>query len=808
METVLSDLRNAARSLARAPAFAAIAVLALALGIAANTAIFSAVDALLLRPLPFPEPQRLVHLGDGPREGDRGEEVFSEPDLRDLREQAKSFAAVAGFSTDGFTVTGEGGAEAVRGISASADLLPMLGVHSLLGRVFAREDEGPKSARVALISAALWKRRFGGDPQTVGRSIIVDGRPSTIVGVLPEGFRFPLDGEPVQVWLPLGQGTLDGNAWDQRGGHFLDGIGRLAKGVSLTQAQAEVDRLWASLAERFPNTNKNRWLRVAAYSEQLTGAMRPALLLLMGAVALVLLIACGNVGNLMLARAAARQRELAVRAALGASRSRILRQLLSESLLLGILGGAFGLLLAGWGIEGVRALAPPELQRIKQLHIDGVVLAFTAGVSVLTPVVFGLAPALLASRPALHETLQQGGRGAAGGSHARLRGTLIVAEIALSLLLLIGAGLLGRSFVRVLQRDPGFAPDGVLTASLALPKGRFDGGPAKHDLATRLVERLQAMPGAESAAVASTLPFNGDHINLDFHIVGRPPALPGEDTVARVYMASPSYFPTLRIPVRQGRLFDDAEAAQGTSVALVSEAFARTYFPGEDAVGQRITVNGKGGAERTIVGVVGNVRDATLEKDAPPTIYLFARNSGFDSLSVAVRFRSGAMSNAAALRSEIAAVDKDLAPDAVKPLAALVSDALAARRFSLTLLFAFAATALLLAAVGLYGVMSYAVSQRTRELGIRMALGAAPRDVLFLVLGQGLRLCAIGIVIGAVAALGSTRAISGLVFGVSATDPLTFVLLSAAVAAVSLFAAFLPARRAVRVDPAIALGAE
>ena len=808
MDTFLQDARFAVRSLLRTPSFTAVAVLALALGIGANTAIFTAVNALLLQPLPFKDPDSLIWIADSRRGTEKGAEAFSVADVADFQQQAKSLSGLAGWDSTTTTLTGDGDAEVLQAITASTSLFRVLGVSPVLGRDFTADDEGPRAGRVAILSHAAWVKRFAGDKTIIGRSLTLDGRPATVVGVLPPGFRFPLDSVKVEVYTPLGQTGVAVEIWAQRGAHFMSAVGRLAPGVSLAQAEADLGGISRSLAERYPDTNATRMVRLAPLARELSGDVRPALLVLLAAVGFVLLIACGNVANLLLARATGRQRELAVRAALGASRLRVVRQLLTESLLLGLVGGGCGLLLALWGTDLLRSLAPQSLSRLRTISVDGLVLAFTAGVSILTAVLFGLVPALVVSRPDLHETLKSaGGRGSSSSGHHRLRSALIVIEIALSLTLLVGAGLLGRSFQRLLHVDPGFRTEGVLSANLDLPRERYPTAVERTALLTRLVAAMRGHAGVIEVATAGPLPLTGNNVMLSMQIPGRPRS-PGEDVTAEVYAASDGFFATLGIPLLRGRLVTAAEVAAKANLCVVSEELARRYFPGEEAIGKTLRIGGDRGVAREIVGIVGDVRHRSLERPALPSLFIATQDAMFGPADISIKAKGSLTPIANALRSEVRALDPGLALDDVRPYAEVLANTLAARRFNLTLLGIFAAVALALAAVGIYGVMSYSVSQRTREMGIRMALGAARGDVLHLVLVQGMRLTALGVVSGLAAALALTRLLSQMIYGVTASDPITYAVLALVVLGVALLASWLPARRATRVPPAVALGAE
>jgi putative ABC transport system permease protein len=802
MESFVQDIRYGVRSLRKAPAFTAVATLALALGIGANTVLFSVISFSLLRPLPYPEPDRIVVFNE--TAPNFPESSVAWLNYLDWKSQVGDlFTHFSAGRRDSFNLTGEGEPERVLGRMATAELLPLTGVRPILGRFYTAEEDKPGAPRTVVLTYGLWQRRFGGDPAVAGKSIQLSNDSYTVVGVLPQDFRFLSGGD---LFVPLG---LFGDRYQDRGMHpGIYVFGRMKPGVTLPQVQKAMDGVSARLADAHPEMRGNG-IHGALLSDDQVRQARPALLMLWGAVAFVLLIAAANVANLLLARATARQGEIAIRVALGAGRLRIVRQLLTESVLLSVLGGLLGLALAFWGLD---ALAPllASLPRGGDVRIDVLALVFTAGVSLVTGLGFGLFPALRASDPSVH-TLLKDVRSTA--PHARLRNTLIVTEVALSMVLLIGAGLLLRSFGRVTGVHPGFDAAHVLTAGIALPQSRYVDGAAIQKFTDEIRRVAIEMPGVAAAAVAQGMPLLGAP-ETSFAFEGKEPADPKKEPEANIYAVTPGYLDVMRIPLLRGRFFEEAD--RDRNVAVLDERMARRYFGGEDPVGRRMAAVPHTLPALEIIGVVGHVENYTLEGKGPVDMAYYVPHgtaarffpgflaSGF----VALRAQGDPLQLAVPLRKLVQSIDPLQPIFSVQSMEQVVSSAVSDRRLSLVLLGIFAAVALLLASVGIYGVMSYSVEQRTREIGIRMALGAERAAVLRLIVGQGSRLAAIGIVLGVCGAFALSRLMAGLLYGVSATDPLTYTALAAVLAAVAIGACAVPARRAVRVDPAVALRAE
>ena len=795
MDTLLQDLRYGLRSLRHNAAFSLAAVIALALGIGANTAIFSAIDAALLKPLPFPDSARLQSVSFEPRISFNKLHQISRPDVSDLQRDARTFS-LAGAVSSGSTLSGDGEALHVPSEGVSANLFEVLGIQPLLGRGFEKGEEGPTGAPAVILSHRLWQSRFGGSGKTLGRSVVLDGKPATVVGILPPRARFPLDGDEPGLYYPLGHGGIDSMLYDNRQGEFLTVVARLNAGATPQQAQVEASALQGQLLAADAKKPRDSLLTLTPLAARLNEAIRPALLLLFGAVGLVLLIACANVANLLLARATSRQRELAVRLAMGATRARIVRQLCTESLLLSLAGGALGLGLAVWGVDALSAAAPASLGRVRDLSLDGTVLGFTLFASVATALLFGLGPALLVSgSPQLHEALQAGARGTRG-AHRRLRSALVVAEIALAVALLAGASLLGRTFWVLSRLDPGFRPAGLVLGSLVLPPERYGETQPRLRLARELEQGLSGLSIVKGVATGMPLPMSGGNIILPLEAEGTPL---DEREAVRFHAAGLGFFQALGIPLLRGRAFDAAEEEKG-GVAILDEAAAKKYFPGVDPLGRRVRFDEKW---LTVVGLVGNVRATALDEEAGPQLYVPLPESPWPYLTIAVRGDAGQVSQA--MRAELKRIDPGLAFSKLLPYGELLGTSLAERRFGMLALLIFAGLALGLAGVGIYGVMSYTVAQRTQELGIRMALGAQPRDLLGMVLGEGLRLTLFGLAAGGAGAALLVRAIASRVYGVSLTDPRTYAALALAVTGLALLACWLPARRATRVAPAEAL---
>ncbi|MFL6207313.1 MAG: ABC transporter permease [Pyrinomonadaceae bacterium] len=804
MGTFLQDLRYGVRMLLKHPGFTVIAVLALALGIGANSAIFSVVNTVLLRPLPFPEPERLVRLGEGTRGARPERGVFSFPDYKDVQAQAQTLEAVAGYQGSGGVLTTTDGAEPerVRGANVSADYFKVLGVQPELGRVFTRAEDQP-NATVIVISHGLWQRRFGANPQIIGQQLKLGSSSLTVVGVMPAGFEFPFRAQHQDFWEPINDRPTPER--EQRDARTLEVIARLKPGVTVEQAHAELETISRRFEQQYPAANTNIAIAPVALHDDLTGDVRPALFILLGAVGLVLLIACANVANLLLARATARQKEIAIRTALGASRLRIVRQLLVESLLLALAGGGLGLLLAMWGVDLLVAASPADIPRVQQVGLDARVLAFTLALSALTGIAFGLVPALHASKPDLNDALKDGSRGSTESLRRnRVRSLLVVAEVALSLMLLIGAGLLLKSFMRLLQTDAGFDAGHVLTFDIPLSRQRYDTPAKQADFFHRLIERAQTLPSIETAGVVNILPLSELDESISFQIAGRPPAPPGAVPEGNYTVASPGYFAALKLALRAGRLFNAQDNAQAPPVALVSEALVRRYFAGENPIGQRLKLDSED-QPREIVGVVGDVRRAALETEAQPEYYLPYEQAPERRMNLVVRTTGDAAAMTATVRGAVKELDKDQLIWQTRTLEELRSASVASRRFNMMLLGLFAVVALLLAVLGIYGVMAYSVTRRTHEIGVRIALGAQGRDVLKLIIGQGMTLAVIGVGLGLLGALAITRTMASLLYGVSATDPAIFAGLALLLAFVALVACYVPARRATKVDPMVAL---
>lgn len=801
MTHLIQDLTYAVRTLIKAPAFALVALVALALGIGANTAIFSMVHAVMLRPLPYPQPERLVMVWeDYQRRGGPQREWTNPANFDDWRRQNQVFDELFFITGWGPTLTGDGEPEQLNGAVVSHGMFATLGVQPALGRAFTADEDRPNGERVAVLSHALWRQRFGGDPGVIGRVVTLSGNPFTIIGVMPEAFRFPVIAN-AQLWAPA---QLEPG---QRGNAFLRVIGRLKADVSLSQAQAEMSTIAARLEQEYPDTNAGTGIYLAGLQADLAGPARPALLVLLGAVAFVLLIACANVANLLLARAGTRQREVAVRMALGATRGRLMRQFLTESVVLSVLGGALGLLLAFWVSDSLAVVAPNGLPQPGGTGIDASVLGFTLLVSVLTGLVFGTAPALDATRVDLHVTMKEGGRGSPGGRQA-LRRLLVVSEVALSLVLLVGAGLLMKSFYMLLHVDPGFNPKNAIVMTLVLPQSKYEEAEQTLSLYARLLEAVRALPGVQAAGAVNNLPLGDGHSDTTFIVEGRPIPNPDQRPHAWFSPVTTGYFEAMGIRLLRGRGFDQHDTAQAGRVIVINESMAKEFWPGENPVGKRIGTGigaPQGPTWREVVGVVGNVHSFGLDREEPSSMYFPHEQVPSRRMNVVVRTAGDPLALAASLRSTVWRFDPDLAIPSMQTLEQVIAGSVSERRFTMFLLAAFSALALLLASIGLYGVMAFAVTRRTREIGIRIALGARPGEVMRLILGQGLALTAVGLGVGVILALALGRGLSALLFGIAPHDPATLAAVVATLAGVAALASYIPARRAMRVDPVIAL---
>ena len=801
MENLLKDWRFGFRILLKRPGFTAAAVLALALGIGANTAVFSVVNAVLLRPLPLKDPDRLVWIwGDGIRNPGNGRASVSPPDFLDFRDQNQVFERITAFQNFPFNLAGGGEPERINGVRVSSDFFETVGVSPIHGRTFFSEEEQDGHGNVAVIGYRLWQRRFGGEASLVGKTISLNGDSFTVVGIMPAGFQFPRD--EVELWTPITFGIPQTSI---RRFHFLRPIARLKPGVSREQAQADITAITVRLEQQYPDSNTDFGARLVLLPEQIIGDMRLTLVMLGAAVAFVLLIACANVANLLLARAATRQKEIAIRSALGASRWRLVRQLLTESVGLALCGGMLGFLIAWWGVELLVKLGPSNIPRLGEVKIDATVFGFTLLVSCITGILFGLVPALQVSPGGLGEILKEGGRGSTQSRGRRMRGTLVVSEIALAVVLLAGAGLMLRSFLRLTRIDPGFKPVNVLTMQIGLTQARYAEAKDRAAFFQQLLPEVAALPGVRHAGAVSQLPMSGQNNDTWFSVEGRPPARPGERLGANQRVATPDYFQALGIPIIEGRGFTDRDVPGSPNVIVISDTFARQIFPNEQPLGKRLTVDIGQPWTGEIVGVVGAIRHSGLSVEPWREMYFAYAQNPIGGMNLVVSAAADPASLASAIKSEVQKLDKDQPIYNVRTMDSVVSDSVAQPRFRTLLLTIFSAVALILAAVGIYGVISYYVSERTHEIGVRMALGARQTDVLRMIAGQAATLILGGIGVGLVAAFLLTRLMSNLLFEVTAADPLTFAAAAGLLTLVALVATFVPARRATKVDPMIAL---
>jgi predicted permease len=810
MQTLWQDVRYAARMLLKNPGFTAVAVVALALGVGANTAIFSVVNAILLRPLAYKDPEQLVLINHNYQKTNLKASV-SVPGYLHYRDNAKSFSEVAALTGWSVNLTGEGEPERLQGMAVTPNLFNALGAEAAQGRTFTADEAQPGANKVAVLSHALWERRFGSYPAIVGKTVTFNGEAYQIVGVMPPWFQLgrEFSGQAAELWSPLAFTPEQQNP-NNLTNEFLQVIARLRPDVSEQQAQAELDTIAGNLRQQYmPGADASNWgLLLTPVREFVVGEIRPALLVLLGAVAFVLLIACANVANLMLARAAGRQKEVAIRTALGASRARVVRQLLTESVLLALVGGGLGLLIAMWGVDLLVRMNENKIPRAHEIGLDPNVLLFTLGVSLVTGIVFGLAPAFQTSKVDLHDTLKEGGRSGRSGMKRGLRDVLVVVEVVAAVVLLVGAGLLIRSFFRLQQVSPGFQPAGVLSMQLALPNSKYGELPKRAQFAREMLERVRAAPGVKSAGTTTILPMSGNNSSGSFQIEGRQVARGESSPHGDRWMVSTDYFETMQIPLVRGRYFNEHDRAEGAQVAIIDETMARKYWPTEDPVGKRITF--EGGAQnprwREVVGIVGHVKHQGLEGESRVQYYVpYDQRPTSAMLYLAARAEGDPAAVAGAVREAIRSVDRDMPVYRVATMERLVADSLAQRRFAMFLFGAFAVLALALAVVGLYGVMSYMVTQRTHEIGLRVALGARGRDILRMVVGRGMLLVIVGVVIGLGAAFALTQLMASLLYGVSAADPLTYVFIALLLSGVALLANYLPARRAMKVDPMVAL---
>src|SRR5499426_3009834 len=806
MQTLIQDLRYGARMLLKKRGFTFVAVITLGLGIGANTTMFSVVNGMLLRPLPFNDPERLAHLDEKSSKAGMETMGFSFPDFNDWRARSRSFEAMALYEEDSFTLASGDAterAERIEGARVTASLFPLLGVKTAQGRHFLEEEDKPGGASSAIIGYGLWQRRFGGDPGVIGRVAQIDGGSVTIVGVMPAGFSFPIKAE---IWKPMAAAYEK-----ERGHHSSYGIGRLKPGVAIETADAEIQAISAAIASEYPQFNKDVEGVVKPWRDALLEGANELLWLLLGVVGFVLLIACANVANLMLARGAARAGEMAIRSALGASRRRLIGQMLAESLLLASFGGALGLLIALWSADGMMAVIPEALPAWMKFSIDWRVLTFTLGATTATAILCGIAPSWQASKINLMSVMKDGARGAGLIRRQRLRSLLVICEIALAMTLLVGAGLMMKSFIRVRQIKTGFSADRVMTAKVALPNTQYSAPEQRNNFFRQLLQGVATTPGVESAALTSSLPLEEDVSVSSFYVEGKPEPQDASQNPVAIYCAvSPGYFRTMGMRLLRGRDFTDTDIEGKEQVVIVDETIARRHFGDVDPIGRRIRFGGSksGKPWLTIIGVAGAVRHIELKKDVRMQAYLPYHQASRGNMTIVARANGDPAGLTTALRDEVAALDKDLPLYAARPMTEVVAIAMWGDKYVGILFGLFAALALCLAAVGIYGVVSYSVAQRTREIGIRVALGAQTGDVMRMIIRQGLALAGLGAAIGLGGAALAAQLMKSQLFNVSAIDPATFTLLPLSLLTVALAACWFPARRAAKVDPMVALRSE
>lgn len=807
MRTLWQDLKYGVRMLFKNPGFTLVAVIALGLGIGANTAIFSVVNAALLKQLPYHEPERLMIVWEANRiKGNNKNNVVSPGNLLSWRDQNTVFSELAGFV--GFTanLTGTDNPEEISGQAVTTNFFSTLGVQPLHGRSFSPEEDHEGKDNVYVLSYSLWQRRFGSDKNIVGKNISVNGNQIKVIGVMPPEFdwhikEFAFINRSPEFWTPFAL-----PAEREPRGRYLSVVGRLKPGVTQEKAQVEMSTIASRLEQIYPASDTGWGVKVVSLNTQLTGDIRLPLLLILSAVSFVLLIACANVANLLLARAASRQRELAIRTALGAGRWRVIRQLLTESLLLSGLGGLLGVLLATWGISALLSLAPRNLIAVDKVTLNTTVLIFTFGISILTGLLFGLVPAFITSKHNLNNALKDTGKGVSGGRNRRANNVFVVVEVALAMVLLISAGLLIKSLWRLQSVETGFNATNVLTMRVVLPRRVYDTDEKKVGFVQQTVQQLQTLPGVKSAAAVGSLPFGLMTPGTSFLIEGRPTPQKGQEPITDVVVTGPNYFETMQIPLMRGRLFDNRELTKASGVVIINESLARIHFPNEDPLGKKLVIYMKDENQPCeIIGVVGDIRQKNFLTDTREAVYWPHPELAFSSMTFVVRTENDPMSLAVSAERTIHNLDKDLPVSDIRPMTFWLSESMANERFNSTLLAIFAAVALLLAAVGLYGVLAYSVTERTHEIGVRIALGARGSDIFKLILRQGMLLTIAGLVVGMIAAFALTRLLTTLLFGVNAVDPLTFIAIGLLLMFVAFLACYIPARRATKVDPITAL---
>jgi putative ABC transport system permease protein len=808
MQTLWQDLKFALRMLRKNPGFTAVAILTLALGIGANTAIFSVINTVLLQPLPFKEPGRIINLVQYDLKTKASGALMSYTKYTQIQEQSKTFESMAGFYPLTLSLVTEREPEAVNGARASIDFFRVLGISPTRGRAFLPEEEQDGGPDVAVISDGFWHSHFAGDPAALGKVLVLDGKSATIVGILPASFRFPLQYPEPDVWLPRPSETVLLTPAQVRGGaSYFNMIARLRPEETLQRASAELDAINASYKQQFgSNADATKFgILAQTLEESLVGGLRPSLLVLLASVGFVLLIACANVANLLLARATARDREIAVRKALGASGGRLVRQLLSESILLSVCGGVLGVFLAAALMPASRSISPGAVPRLGEAKIDGVVMVFSLLLCVITGIAFGLVPALQTSKKDLHEILKEGGRGSSeSGSRGRFRALLVVAEIGIALVLMTGAGLLIQSFSRLMQVDPGFSPKNLMTFPLTLPPSRYSKPELQAQFYRQLLEHIRSMPEVQAAGITSYLPLGGGARYVFVCPEGFVCQGVGKDPTSAVRQVSAGYFETIRTPLLSGRTIDEKDLAGGSPVAVINEAAAKHFFPGQNPIGKHIA-NSRDMEQREIVGVAADVKFNTLNAADVEEMYLPMSQVPWPNTTLLVRSAASSRSLVAAVRSKIAEVDPSLPVSGISSMEEVVDASVAQPKLTMRFVGIFAGVALLLAAIGIYGLIAYTVSARNQEMGIRVALGARPADILRLVVGQGMRLTGIGVVVGVIVSLVLTRLLASLLFGVRASDPLVFGAAAFILAGAAFVACYIPARRATRVDPIVVL---
>jgi putative ABC transport system permease protein len=805
MGTVLQDLRYALRILWKNLGFTSVAVVALALGIGANTTIFSAFNALLIKPFNFPDPDSLVVLWERPP-NTRYRNSLAPPNYLAVREQNTTFSHLAIYNNNSLNLTEGDKPERLEVAAVSPAMFDALGARAALGRTFTLEEEQDGRDKVVILTHDFWRRRYAMDASIVNRTLKLNGQPYTVVGIMPEDFNFPPTGNDIMI--PF---TITDKVREERGNHYVRAMGRLKPGVTHAQADAELAAIASRLEAQYPETNSNRTIGVESLKASYVRGPRPGLIVLLGAACFVLLLACANVANLLLVRAASRQKEIAIRMALGAGRLRLIRQLLTESVLIALFGGALGLLFAVWGIDLLKAGIPASLSRYlpgwKNVGIDAQVFWFTLGVSILTGIVFGLAPALQATKTDFGEALKDGGRTSGGGlGRNRLRGALVVAEVAISLTLLIGAGLMIKSFYEMLRVEPGFKPESVLVLDVALPRAKYAEEAARANFYTHALERIAALPGVQQAGAVNVIPLSRNNTDSAFSVVGRPAPDKGREPQANFRVVSPHYLDALGIPLRRGRHIAPTDRADAPNVIIINEELAAKHFADTDPIGQRLNFGGDDESDHyEIIGIAGNIKHESLIEEIRPEVYTPLAQQPWHTMSIVVRAAGDPAQLGGAVQREIGEIDPEQPVFNVRTMQRVVSESLAPQRVTMGMLGVFAFIALVLASVGIYAVMSYAVTQRTHEIGVRMALGARPHDILRMVVRQGMLLAFIGIAIGLVASYWLMKGLTIMLYGVSASDPVTFGLISLLLLSVSFAANYIPARRATRVDPMVAL---